>query len=242
MEQSYATGKFVENNLASAIASLRGKDSYAVPNRFEVMITAPMPNYAEQRRVSLRCESVLLPGRNLNTLTDGMPYGPTREIVDGVTYAEDITMTFVASAGLNERVFFEEWQKLAFNEETWNVGFYDEYVKTVEIYLMNRQDERKYGIKLMEAFPKTINGTELSQVSNNEIIKTPVTFSFRYWETLDFVRISTPSHSDKIFADASKPMSRNFPGNVPSTFGSLGAATPTPGNRNDFNFPADNKS
>ena len=58
MEQSYATGKFVENNLASAIASLRGKDSYAVPNRFEVMITAPMPNYAEQRRVSLRCESV----------------------------------------------------------------------------------------------------------------------------------------------------------------------------------------
>ena len=225
MEQSYAAGKFVENNLASAIASLRGKDSYAVPNRFEVVITAPMPNYAEQRKVSLRCESVLLPGRNLNTLTDGMPYGPTREIVDGVTYAEDITMTFVASAGLNERVFFEEWQKLAFNEETWNVGFYDEYVKTVEIYLMNRQDERKYGIKLMEAFPKTINGTELSQVSNNEIIKTSVTFSFRYWENLDQqAKKATNSISEKTFNNsaAMATSSRNISANLPASVTRLG--------------------
>ena len=98
------------NTLATAIASLHEANGYAVPNRFEVIILAPMPNYAEQRKVSLRCESVFLPGRTLNTLTDGMPYGPTREIVDGVTYAEDITMTFVASAGLEERVFFEDIQ------------------------------------------------------------------------------------------------------------------------------------
>ena len=225
MEQSYATGKFVENNLASAIASLRGKDSYAVPNRFEVSILPPRKAAYRAQEVSLRCESILLPGRNFNTLTDGMPYGPTREIVDGVTYAEDITMTFVASAGLNERVFFEEWQKLAFNEETWNVGFYDEYVKTVEIYLMNRQDERKYGIKLMEAFPKTINGTELSQVSNNEIIKTSVTFSFRYWENLDQqAKKATNSISEKTFNNsaAMATSSRNISANLPASVTRLG--------------------
>ena len=89
------------NNLAAAIASLQGKDGHAVPNRFEVIIAAPIPNAAEQRRISLRCESINLPGRNLNSLTDTNIYGPTREIVDGVTYAEDINMTFQASSGLS---------------------------------------------------------------------------------------------------------------------------------------------
>ena len=123
MESSFPE-PFAANNLATAVATLHAENGYAVPNRFEVIILAPLPNYAKQREVSLRCESILLPGRNLNTLTDGMPYGPTREIVDGVTFAEDIAMTFVASSGLDERVFFEEWQELAFNQKSWNVGFF----------------------------------------------------------------------------------------------------------------------
>ena len=213
------------NNLAKAIASLRGKDSYAVPNRFDVLILPPVIGRRfKAQEVSLRCESILLPGRNLNTGTDGMPYGPTREIVDGVTYAEDISMTFVSSAGLEERVFFEEWQELAFNKKTWNVGYYDDYVSTIEIYMLNRQDQRRFGIKLIEAFPKTISGTDLSQATNNEIIKTSVSFSFRYWETLDFERISTPTQSEKIFQAEAKPMTRNLPQNVPATFGSLGGS------------------
>ena len=189
MEPSFAE-KTAANNLATAIATLHAENGYAVPNRFEVIILAPpkMTNYAEQRRVSLRCESINLPGRNLNSMTDSNIYGPTREIVDGVTYADDINMTFQASSGLEERVFFEKWQELAFHERSWNVGYYNDYIGEVDIYLMNRQDERQYGIKLMEAFPKTIGGTDLSQGANNELIKLSVTFSYRYWTTLDVNR------------------------------------------------------
>ena len=202
------------NNLATAIASLRGENSYAVPNRFEVIITAPMPNYAAQRKVSLRCESVLLPGRNLNTGTDGMPYGPTREIVDGVTYAEEIAMTFQASSGLDERVFFEEWQKQAFDENSWNVGYYNDYVSEVQIYLLDRKDQRRYGLRLLEAFPKTIEATELNQGSNNELIKTSVNFSFRYWETLDANRISRPL-GDLIASNLIDTVQRSINANLP---------------------------
>ena len=119
---------FAMNNLATAIASVHSKDGYALPNRFEVIILAPMLNYAKQREVSLRCESINLPGRNLNSTTDSNIYGPTREVVNGVTYAEDITMTFQASSGLEERVFFEAWQALAFDERTWNVRYYNNYM------------------------------------------------------------------------------------------------------------------
>ena len=196
------------------LSEFHSDNGYAIPNRFEVLITRPGGSPTDARKVSLRCETVLLPGRNLNTVTDGMPYGPTREVVDGVTYAEDISMTFQASSGLDERVFFEEWQELAFNKQTWNVGYYNDYVSTVEIYLLDRQDQRRYGIKLIEAFPKTINGTDLSQAANNEIIKTSVSFSFRYWESLDANR-QPPSLTDKIFDTVVNTVTRNIEANLP---------------------------
>ena len=235
------------NNLATAVANLHAENGHALPNRFEVMIYPPSVNYALARNVSLRCESILLPGRNLDTGTDGMPYGPTREIVDGVTYAEDIAMTFVASAGLEERVFFEEWQELAFNKKTWNVGYYDDYVGTVEIYLLNRQDERRFGIKLIEAFPKTIDGTDLSQPASSEIIKTSVSFSFRYWETIDQNRSTSdragklpPPHSEKIFNMSAKPATRNLSSNMPSSVSRLGGGG---GNVSyDYRQPTDNQN
>ena len=210
------SAKFVEPNayqtLENASAEIR-QHSYAAPNRFEVMITPPKAfDTAETaRRISLRCETINLPGRNLNSSPDTLVYGPTREVVDGITYAEDITMTFQASSEMDERVFFEEWQELAFNKQTWNVGYYNDYVRTVEIYLLDRQDQRRYGIKLIEAFPKTIGGTDLSQATNNEIIKTTVSFAFRYWETLDIERQPPRRTFETIVNSVERKLAENQP-------------------------------
>ena len=214
MEPSFSEPNAYQT-LAGAIASFHGKNGYAPSNRFEVILQPPITlgkNYADWRTVSLRCETVSLPGRNLDSMTDSNVYGPTREIVKGVTYAEDLALTFVSSGGLEERVFFEEWQKLAFNEETWNVNYYNDYIGTIEIYLLDKggkpavarqpstipgsggkkapvnQESRRYGIKLWEAYPKSITATDLSQSSRNEIIRISVGFSFRYWTSLDGMR------------------------------------------------------
>ena len=108
--------KFLEGTafgvLNDILSTFHSEDGYATPNRFEVIITPPpkmgavsitnpfhgSERASDARAISLRCESINMPGRNLNTLTDSNIYGPTREIVDGVTYAEDIAMTFVASS------------------------------------------------------------------------------------------------------------------------------------------------
>jgi|TARA_R110002073_G_scaffold46863_1_gene127646 hypothetical protein len=214
--------------LNDILSTFHSDEGYALPNRFEVFILAPpkrgggptLSNYtgsernSNARAVSLRCESISLPGRNLNTLTDTNIYGPTREIVNGVTYAEDITMTFQASSGLDERVFFEEWQKQAFDENEWNVGYYNDYVSEVQIYLLDRKDQRRYGLRLLEAFPKTIEATELNQGTNNEIVKTSVSFSFRYWETLDANRISRPL-GDIISSNLLDTVQRSIVANLP---------------------------
>ena len=213
-----ALARFLEGTafgvLNDILSTFHSEDGYAVPNRFEVLITRPKGSASENRQVSMRCESVNLPGRNLNSTTDSNIYGPTREIVNGVTYAEDITMTFQASSGLEERVFFEEWQALAFDERSWNVGYYNDYISTVDIYVLDRQDNRRFGLKLHEAFPKTINATDLSQSANNELVKIAVTFSFRYWTTLDIDR-QRPSLTDKIFDTITTGVERQISSNLP---------------------------
>ena len=110
------------NKFEEFVALLNFNEGYAVSNRFEVLIFPPSNMGApasDSKDISLRCKDVTLPGRNLNTLTDSNIYGPTREIVDGVTYAEDITINFIASSGLEERILFERWQQLTFNDSTW---------------------------------------------------------------------------------------------------------------------------
>ena len=214
-----ALAKFLEGTafgvLNDILSSFHSEDGgYAVPNRFEVIITRPGSSATESRKVSMRCESINLPGRNLNSTTDSNIYGPTREIVDGVTYADDSNMTFQASSGLEERVFFEEWQALAFDERSWNVGYYNDYISTVDIYVLDRQDQRRFGLKLHEAFPKTIGATDLSQSANNELIKLAVTFSFRYWTTLDVER-QRPSLSEKIFDTITTGVERQISSNLP---------------------------
>jgi hypothetical protein len=178
------------STLKRAMAEILGNEGYAVPNRFDVLILHPPKlkyyiNGINPSVVSLRCESIDLPGRSLNAAEDTNIYGPSRNIVTGVTYAGEISMVFQASADLKERIFFEEWQKLAFGEEVWNVGYYNDYVSAVEIYVLDRADVRRYGIKLHEAYPKEIAATTLDQGANSEIIKNTINFQYRYWTKID---------------------------------------------------------
>ena len=151
------------------------------------------------RDINLRAESVSLPGRNLNTTTDSNIYGPTREIVNGAGYSGDLDISFYADHELSERIFFEEWQHLCYGEpydaehfikspdhHTWNAKYYKDYIGSIEIYVLNKNDELEYGLKLWEAFPKTIGPTEMNHAANGEIVKIPVSFAYRYWTRLGF--------------------------------------------------------
>ena len=123
---------------------------------------------------------------------------------------------------MKERVFFEDWQRRAFSEETWDVRYHAEYESEVQIYLLDKQDQRRYGIRLHEAYPKTIGPVALNQAPATEIIKIPVSFSFRWWETLDVTR-QAPSLKEKIFSTVINTVERNISRNIPSVLSKLGS-------------------
>ena len=218
--------------LNDILAGFRDDNGYAQPNRFEVLIFPPsklgggtnLDVFAglERRggkndleKISLRAQDINLPGRNLATTQDTNIYGPSREVVEGVTYAEEISVQFQASSQLSERVFFENWQRSAFNEKTWNIGYYNDYIGSMEIYVLDRKDKRRYGIKLWEVFAKTIGATVFSFGANDTIMLTPVNFSFRYWTSLDQTNNPKINIFGRVLETTLNVAERNISRNIP---------------------------
>jgi hypothetical protein len=161
-------------------ATIAGKD-LARQNRFEVRITGPAGG---DEQVNLLAESVSIPGQNIRSVPDDLRYGPARDHAQGVTYG-DISMTFICTPGMQEKVYFEEWQKrivqLGERDPGWNVNFYKDYVGEIQIDQLDRQNQMKYQVTIVEAWPKTINAQEFTLSSNDSYQTVSVDFAYRYW-------------------------------------------------------------
>ena len=197
-------GGAVFSSINSFLQQGASRDGYAKANRYEVIIFLPtgasgtsvedagssalsnnvLSLHGEtSRRISFRCDSISIPGRNLRTQMNGNIYGPPHEMVQGQTFAP-VQATFYCGTDMAERYFFEEWQKVTYNPNTYNINYYKEYVGGIEIYQLDEQDNRTYGIKLEEAFPKTIGEIAYGHGSSNTINKVTVEFAYRYWRNL----------------------------------------------------------
>ena len=137
----------------------------------------------DQREVSMQCNKIEFPGRNLDSTPDTNIYGPTREIVSGFSFAE-ITANFYQSNNYKEKQFFETWQRLCYDPNTFSMGYYDEYVGKIQIYSLDNDGLRRYGVELIECFPKTIAAQQLDALPSTTAQTCDVSFSYRYWRNL----------------------------------------------------------
>ena len=215
--------------LNEQMALVRG-DGFSRPSRYEVLLLPPTGtkgtggdsiNFASQemrralgdqtvRRTSMRCESISFPGRNLDTTPDTNIYGPTREIVDGYSFA-NVSASFQCGIDMREKLYFETWQRLAYNVQTWAMQYYEDYVGSVQIFQLDENNIARYGVELVEAFPKTIAEQSLGYATTNEIHKISVTFSYRYWKNLnDEADLPKPIET-RVANTAERNLVRNLP-------------------------------
>ena len=176
--------------------------TFARPNRFEAIITAPatLQTNAVQaepvnqiftgrtastldasRFVSLRLAQVQMPGRNIRTVTNDNIYGPTHEVAQGLTFAEELTCVFYLSNDHAEKQFFVDWQDTIVDEKTYNVSYYNEYVTTMLVHQLDRNDVITATVEIRDIFPKTISVLDYGQATNNDILRLTVGFAFREW-------------------------------------------------------------
>ena len=202
MADRFNLGSFIESAAYAALdeifAEFRSDDGFARPSRYEVFFFPPVSRsqtnifaqimgqtVADQtaRKTALRCESFEFPGRNLDSSPDVNIYGPEREIVQGYSYG-DVTAVFQCSSDMKEKRFFETWQRLAYNPQTWSMQYYNDYTGSIKIFQLDETDRQRYGVELVECFPKTIAAQPIAYASVNEIQKVSVTFAYRYWKDL----------------------------------------------------------
>ena len=167
------------------------------------------------RATGLRCESISMPGRNMDSTPDTNIYGPEREIVTGYSFG-DINAIFQCSSDMREKKYWETWQRLTYNPKTFDIGYYNDYVGTVDIHTLDEQERRRYGVRLVEAWPKTIGPQQLAYNDNNSYQTVDITIAYRYWVNLTDESSEPRSLGSRIAERAVNTVTRRITSQIPS--------------------------
>ena len=221
--------------LNEVLGEIRGKDGISRPHRYDVTLFPPTGTGGSKglgsnifskimgealgdgtvRATGLKCESISFPGRNMDTTEDTNIYGPVRKIVTGYSFA-DVSATFQCSTDMREKKYFESWQRLTFNPQTFAMGYYKDYIGSVDIHALDENDNRRYGVKLIEAFPVSINEQSLSYAENSSYQTITVNLAYRYWQNLtDEAKLPKPLLT-RIAESAVNTVTRRITANIPS--------------------------
>jgi len=138
------------------------------------------------RQVNIHCDSVSLPGVDLQT--QEIQYGsePGMNMVTGHGFAGNIVATFYADKYLRERQFFEHWQKLAVDTTSHKANYYDNYTGKMHIYQLGAdttesRDMPTYAIEAIDVYPEKIGNIDYGYSLGNQITKITIEFSYKQW-------------------------------------------------------------
>ena len=161
-------------------------------SNFQVLLSRPgNVGNTQAKDLTMRIDSTDVPGRSLTT-TESNYSGMTYKIVSGTTFGE-IPMTIILSEKMVEKTFIEEWQDLAIGKfrteeiqgNSFNLGYYMDYVGTVEITQYNELGKPIYRTKLIDAYPSAVGNMSISWENNSEVLRLPVSFTYRYYKKED---------------------------------------------------------
>jgi len=168
------------------------KGGIARANLFSVSLPG-LPGIATSEEMNLLCKDVNLPGRQVVTRerTIGLT---TRKMAYGYLI-DDVSMTFHVMNDYGVKEYFETWQNLAVDQNTYEIGYKKDYSFDVKINQIKKgtgtgvtatnqlsSDEIIYSCVLEEAFPTTMNAIQL----NNEldgILELNVQLSYTNWRS-----------------------------------------------------------
>ena len=171
----------------------------------------------------VRAQTVFMPGTNFSTVEDVNIYGPNRNIVSGVTFANTVAITFLLDEQFKLKQTFDAWQRTAYDEHTWNLNYYDEYKGEIEIYSMTNRsnsglndtgtDVPGYGLKCWEAYPMTIGQVDFDAGASTAYATISIEFGFRYTTDISRYGSDTPFNKPQPEPDISQS-----PRNVSDTY------------------------
>lgn len=143
----------------------------AVQNRFRITIDG------EDR--SLDCESASMPGRQVMSLD----YQANRQSIKvPTTYLnEDVTLTFLVKNDFEIVDYFRQWVDSVINRPSYRLNFVESYRKEIQIEQLDKSGNRVDLVKLINAWPVTVNALNLDNTAEHSPQKLVVTLTYDEW-------------------------------------------------------------
>jgi hypothetical protein len=160
-----------------------GRNGLARSNRYSVEMVLPATTYGdnEYRKMLLLCESVQLPGLNLNT-AQIRTFGEIREMPYELNY-DPVTFSFYVDGEMVVKGIFDQWINSVQRGNTRNFNYYENYVAdTMKIKVEDLNDDVKYIVTLYEVYPKTVTPVQMGY-DQKDIMKLSVTMNYKYWRS-----------------------------------------------------------
>lgn len=129
-------------------------------------------------------ESVTMPGVELGTTNINFG-GPIMKVPVSTDYRE-VTTTFIVDDDMRQKMFFDAWVNyINPKENKFDFRYRDDYIGEIDIVQISEDGNRvSYGCKLYEAYPVII-GDIRGSWAESEPVRLDVTFSYRYWRSLN---------------------------------------------------------
>ena len=162
-------------------------DQMARQNRFEVEIFAPA---IQLRMRGVRCTKAVMPGKTFEVESfKPVPAGWAKHQIKGVTYPQEITLSFMLDSTLEDRQKIELWQQYMYGEDysmrypkNDSDGSEKGYLGTVVIRQLDKGGSPIYEVILEDAFPQALSNLSLD-AGSSEIQNFDVTFNYRTWHS-----------------------------------------------------------
>ena len=194
-------------------AQISKADGLARIARYRVLLTPPagVGTKSMQETTNLFCNTISMPGHDLQTSTVKHGTEINREMVIGHGYEGTIEATFYLDQELDLKSYLDAWQEAAISTTRNTVSYYKNasgnhnYVGSMQIFQlgskssgqtrfqfnsdtgfsmnkkMHAEAEDVYGINVEEVFPTTIAPIEYAYATVDEVALLTVSFQYRKW-------------------------------------------------------------
>lgn len=160
------------------------------PNRYVVEFHLPPGvSSSEERRlnggggINIKCHTAMFPQRTLQTSELKQNTNPYR-VPFGVMY-DPVTFSFYSDASGDTRSYFDMWQQAAIHLTSHTLNFYKEYVSDISMWILDEAGRKRYGVKLIEAYPISVGAMDVSYSQANNFQTVICTMSYKRWEEID---------------------------------------------------------
>jgi len=162
---------------------------FAPANKYDIMINRTSGGDIPTPEMLVRCSDVSMAGRTLNTALIN-EYGLIKKMAYRNTFT-DFSTSFICSKDMREKKYFTKWMnKISPTPESdldvimggaFNVGYYDDYISKVTVYLLDDTLETFYHVHYHEAYPISMTEMQLGYATNNSFLKLTVNWGYAFW-------------------------------------------------------------